>query len=408
MLGQYLLGSMKLNVTRWHGLPVITAEITGSSLWLNEKIMTVSQENTDPANQNDIAIDCQGLWKIFGKNSAEAMKAIQTDNLSKTEIHENYDCIVGVKDATFSVRRGEIFCIMGLSGSGKSTLIRHINRLIEPTAGKIFISNQDVNALSNSKLREMRADKIGMVFQNMALMPHKSVIDNVAFSLEVRGYKIKERREIAMRAIKSVELDGWEHDYPDQLSGGMQQRVGLARAIAADPEILLMDEPFSALDPLIRRQLQNRFMALSAQMNKTTVFITHDLDEAIRIGDRIAIMKDGVLVQIGTPEDIVTNPIDDYVADFVAGISKLHLISAAKIMQPIEQYEKEHGKIDPENCVQCSAQQSLDDLINLSVSTESPLIINDNNKQVGVIGKNILLRAVRGDTGNQSDAKKSA
>ncbi len=296
--------------------------------------------------QREDVIRCEGIWKIFGDKSQQAMEAIRRDKLSKREIHDRFDCVVGVQDATFSVGRGEIFGIMGLSGSGKSTLIRHINRLIEPTSGTVLIEGQNVNAMNPRDLRSLRAEKIGMVFQSMALMPHRTVRDNVVFSLEVRGVSEAKRAEVAARAIAAVDLTGWENKYPDELSGGMQQRVGLARAIAADPTILLMDEPFSALDPLIRRQLQGTFMQLSAELHKTTVFITHDLDEAIRIGDRIAIMKDGVLVQIGTPEEIVTRPADDYVAEFVAGISKLDLVTAARIMQPLAQYQQENGPQD--------------------------------------------------------------
>ncbi len=349
------------------------------------------------ARQNDHVIDCQNLWKIFGKNADKAMQAVQENGLGKLEIRDQYDCVVGVQNASFSVDRGEIFCIMGLSGSGKSTLIRHVNRLIEPTSGKIFIEGENVNALSASHMRQLRAEKIGMVFQNMALMPHKTVIDNVGFSLEVRGHNANARRDVAMRAIDAVELNGWDQKYPDELSGGMQQRVGLARAIAADPTILLMDEPFSALDPLIRRQLQDRFMALSAEMKKTTLFITHDLDEAIRIGDRIAIMKDGIFVQVGTPEDIVTNPVDDYVADFVAGISKLGLISAGKVMESFQKYEQRHGTPDVDHCPQATPEQSLNELINLSITTQAPVIIHANGKPIGVVTKNLLLRAVKGE-----------
>jgi glycine betaine/proline transport system ATP-binding protein len=305
--------------------------------------------------------------------------------------------VVGVRDASFSVRRGEIFCIMGLSGSGKSTLIRHINRLIEPSAGTILIEGQNINDLSQKDLRAMRAEKIGMVFQSMALMPHRTVLENVAFSQEVRGHDVKERTERALRAIKAVELDGWEAKYPDELSGGMQQRVGLARAIAADPSILLMDEPFSALDPLIRRQLQDKFMSLSAEMKKTTLFITHDLDEAIRIGHRIAIMKDGVLVQIGTPEDIVTNPVDDYVADFVAGISKLDLISAKKIMEPLEAYVRRNGPVDLAGWPEAHPDHSLHALVDLSIATHHPIIVTADGKPVGVVSKNALLRGIKGE-----------
>jgi glycine betaine/proline transport system ATP-binding protein len=306
--------------------------------------------------------------------------------------------VVGVRDASFSVSRGEIFCIMGLSGSGKSTLIRHINRLIEPTSGTIHIEGQNINDLSQKDLRVLRAEKIGMVFQNMALMPHRTVLENVAFGQQVRGHDVKARTQTALRAIKAVELNGWERKYPDELSGGMQQRVGLARAIAADPAILLMDEPFSALDPLIRRQLQDKFMALSAEMKKTTLFITHDLDEAIRIGDRIAIMKDGVLVQIGTPEDIVTNPADDYVADFVAGISKLDLILAKKIMEPVVAYTQRKGPLDLDAWPEAHPDQSLDQLVDLSIATQHPIIVKIDGKPMGVVTKNALLRGIKGDT----------
>ncbi|MDA0720773.1 MAG: glycine betaine/L-proline ABC transporter ATP-binding protein [Proteobacteria bacterium] len=347
---------------------------------------------------DDAVIRCDGVWKIFGKRAQEAFKAVQSRGLSKEDIRDQYDCVVGVRDASFSVKRGEIFCIMGLSGSGKSTLIRHINRLIEPSAGAILIEGQNINDLSQKDLRAMRAEKIGMVFQNMALMPHRTVLENVAFSQEVRGHDVKDRTETALRAIKAVELDGWETKYPDELSGGMQQRVGLARAIAADPSILLMDEPFSALDPLIRRQLQDKFMSLSAEMKKTTLFITHDLDEAIRIGHRIAIMKDGVLVQIGTPEDIVTNPVDDYVADFVAGISKLDLISAKKIMEPLEAYVRLNGPVDLVGWPEAHPDHSLHKLVDLSIATHHPIIVKADGKPVGVVTKNALLRGIKGET----------
>ena len=310
----------------------------------------MSTTNSQSSNHNDAVIECRHLWKIFGDHSADAMRAIQNEGLSKNEIRDKYRCVVGVQDASFTVGEGEVFCIMGLSGSGKSTLIRHINLLIEPTYGEVFIEGQDISQLGTVELRALRSTKIGMVFQNMALMPHRTVRDNVAFALEVRGIDRDVRYQTADQAIETVELQGWNDRYPDELSGGMQQRVGLARAIAADPHILLMDEPFSALDPLIRRQLQDQFLTLSAEMKKTTLFITHDLDEAIRIGHRIAIMKDGALVQIGTPEEIVTDPVDDYVADFVAGISKLQLVTAQKVMQSIEQYENSYGPLDSTDC----------------------------------------------------------
>lgn len=341
-------------------------------------------------------IECRHLWKIFGKRAELAMEAIENRGLGKTEVRDQFNCVVGVQDASFTVTEGEIFCIMGLSGSGKSTLIRHVNRLIEPTSGEVLIEGQDINRLGASELRELRASKIGMVFQNMALMPHRTVRDNVAFALETRGMGRKRRYAIADEAIAKVELDGWNDRYPDELSGGMQQRVGLARAIAANPHILLMDEPFSALDPLIRRQLQDQFMELAASMKKTTLFITHDLDEAIRIGDRIAIMKDGALVQIGTPEAIVTEPVDDYVSDFVAGISKLNLVTAHKVMEEIEDYQHEHGSLDVAACLTAAPTDNLDALVDLSIDSDQPIVIVADGKPVGVVTKHNLLRGIQG------------
>ena len=281
-------------------------------------------------------IELKNVWKIFGEQSIQAMQAIEARGLSKPQVLEEFSCVVGIADCSFTVQRGEIFCVMGLSGSGKSTMVRHLNRLIEPTAGSISVLGKDMLSLGGDALREMRAKHIGMVFQHMALLPHRTVLDNVGFPLQVRGEPKSRRWEVSQKCLDMVNLDGYENRFPRELSGGMQQRVGLARALASDPEVLLMDEPFSALDPLNRRQLQDQFMTLSAELNKTTVFITHDLDEAIRIGNRIAIMKDGRIVQVGTPEDIVTNPADDYVRDFVEGISKLKLVFAHSIMEPLE------------------------------------------------------------------------
>jgi len=358
----------------------------------------LTEKGGDPLSKesDEPIIRCQGIWKVFGDAAEEAMQAISNEGLSNDEVRRRYDCVVAVRDASFSVARGEIFCIMGLSGSGKSTLIRHINRLIEPTAGSIFIEDRDVNAMSQKELRALRAEKIGMVFQNVALMPHRTVRDNVTFSLEVRGAPDTKRAAVARRAIEAVDLAGWDDMYPDELSGGMQQRVGLARAIAADPAILLMDEPFSALDPLIRRQLQTTFMDLSARMRKTTVFITHDLDEAIRIGDRIAIMKDGVLVQIGTPEEIVTRPADDYVADFVAGISRLDLVTAERVMQPYQEWRHANDVRNTTNWPVASPDDKLDALVDLAVGAEHPIIVQANGVNLGVVTKKTLLRGIQG------------
>ncbi len=222
-------------------------------------------------------VECKNLWKIYGIKDKEALTAIQAEGLNKDEVRERFGCTVGVVDATFSVNQGEIFCIMGLSGSGKSTLVRHVNRLIEPTAGQVLIDGEDIGKANEEELRRLRAEKIGMVFQHMALLPHRNVRANAGFALELRKLAREERLKEAEKALKMVGLDGWETYYPDELSGGMQQRVGLARAIAANPDILLMDEPFSALDPLIRRQLQDQCLELSNMMKKTTIFLTQDL-----------------------------------------------------------------------------------------------------------------------------------
>ena len=340
-------------------------------------------------------VELRNVWKIFGSRAAEALAAMQSQKLSKKDVQAQFGCVVGVQDASLTVQEGEVFCVMGLSGSGKSTLVRHINRLLEPTAGEILIHGEDVMKKSAKELRQLRAEKIGMVFQNIALLPHRTVLDNVALPLDVRGMTRRKRREIAERALALVELTGWEHHYAHELSGGMQQRVGLARAMAADPDILLMDEPFSALDPLIRRQLQDEFIHLSEVTNKTTIFITHDLDEAIRVGHRIAIMKDGLLVQIGTPEEIVTNPADEYVAEFVAGISRLKLISAHSIMQPMTVAANETAELlaaprTPEST-------DLDHLIDIAVKHAGPIIItNDAGDDIGVVDREHLLRGIQG------------
>jgi glycine betaine/proline transport system ATP-binding protein len=345
---------------------------------------------------SEIEIECRHVWKLFGERAQEALQAAQHREMSKTEVLEQYQCVIGVADASFEVQRGEIFCIMGLSGSGKSTLVRHINRLIEPTAGEILINGQDINQMSDYELRRLRAEKIGMVFQNMALFPHRTVRDNVAFGLEVRKIGKEQRYTQAEEKLTLVQLEGWGDRYPNELSGGMQQRVGLARALAADPDILLMDEPFSALDPLIRRQLQQQFLDLSSQVHKTTLFITHDLDEAIRLGHRIAIMKDGRLVQIGTPEQIVTQPADEYVADFVQGISRLKLVYAHTVMQPIEAFRTDHGD-DLSGCPTAQEDADLDALVDLAVDTDRPIVIvNGDGQQVGVVTKQALLRGIQG------------
>ncbi|MEM6310799.1 MAG: betaine/proline/choline family ABC transporter ATP-binding protein [Pseudomonadota bacterium] len=345
---------------------------------------------------DDAVVELENVWKIFGSRADEAMSAIRTEGIGKPEVLERFEAVVGVKDASFSVAKGEIFCLMGLSGSGKSTLVRHINRLIEPTTGNIRIMGEDIGAMKTEQLRATRADKIGMVFQNMALLPHRSVRDNIGFALELRGMDGYTRARAADKALETVSLHGYGDRLPSELSGGMQQRVGLARALAADPEILLMDEPFSALDPLIRRNLQDEFLGLAQNVNKTTVFITHDLDEAIRMGDRIGIMKDGEIVQIGTAEDIVTAPADEYVADFVAGISRLKLVSAAKIMINPDEFSAKYGPLNGRDHPEAAPTDDLDTLVGLSTGTDLPVLIKDDGHVVGIVSKDTLLRGLQG------------
>ncbi|QIZ20556.1 ATP-binding cassette domain-containing protein [Candidatus Pelagibacter giovannonii] len=342
----------------------------------------------------DSAIKIKNVWKIFGNNSKEALNAIQNEHISKQEALEKYNSVIGVSDVSFNVKKGEIFCVMGLSGSGKSTLVRHINRLLEPTSGQILINNEDVMKFDAKSLQDLRNKKIGMVFQNFALMPHRSVLDNIAMPLEIRGISKNDRLDTANKILDIVELQGWGNKFAHELSGGMQQRVGLARALAADPDVLLMDEPFSALDPLIRRQLQAEFIKLSKQMKKTTVFITHDLDEAVRVGHRIAIMRDGKVIQIGTPEEIVMKPADSYVADFVKGISRLKIVQAKSIMQPVEKFEKKFGLIG-KNLESVNENDLLNKLIEKSSIKDEPiLVINSDNKNIGIITQADLLKAV--------------
>src|SRR5262245_27223884 len=345
---------------------------------------------------NEPTIECKGLWKIFGRREHEALAAARDKGLGKKELREQFDCVVGVANVSFSVQKGEIFCVMGLSGSGKSTLVRHLNCLIEPTAGEVNILGKSVGMLNAAELRMLRADHVGMVFQNMALLPHRTVHENVALSLELKGADRKQCMEVAEETLKLVDLAGWGSRYPDELSGGMKQRVGLARAMAAAPEVLLMAEPFSALDPLIRRQLQKQFIDLAKVMRKTTVFITHDLDEAIRLGDHTAIKKDGRIVQIGTPEDIVTAPADDYVAEFVGGISRLNLVTAAKIMEPLKRTQ-EKVSIADKNYLRVQPSATLNQLVTLACQTDEPILVAEGQTPIGVISKRALLMGIQGN-----------
>ncbi len=279
----------------------------------------------------EILIQVNNLFKIFGKNPERALPLIQAGK-SKEEIFKKTSLIVGLDNVSFDVMKGETFVLMGLSGCGKSTLLRCLNRLVDPTDGEIVINGNDISKMNDEEIRMFRRHNIGMIFQNFALLPHRSVIDNVAFGLEIQGMPTQERHEKSMEAIRLVGLAGYETSMPNQLSGGMKQRVGLARALASDADILLMDEAFSALDPLIRRDMQDELIDLQQRVNKTIIFVTHDLDEGLKIGSRIALMKDGKIIQVGTAEEILMNPGNEYVERFVADVDMTRVLTAQDVM----------------------------------------------------------------------------
>ncbi|MDH3807944.1 MAG: glycine betaine/L-proline ABC transporter ATP-binding protein ProV [Desulfuromonadales bacterium] len=278
----------------------------------------------------EVKVSVKNLFKIFGPHPKKALGMLE-QGLAKEEIFEKTETTIGVQNASFEIYTGEIFVIMGLSGSGKSTMVRMINRLIEPTVGQVFIDNEDIVSMTNDELVKMRRKKMSMVFQSFALMPHMTVLQNAAFGLEMDGIDKQTREARALEALEQVGLEAWAGSMPDELSGGMQQRVGLARGLAVDPDILLMDEAFSALDPLIRTEMQDELLKLQAKAKRTIVFISHDLDEAMRIGDRIAIMEGGSVVQVGTPEEILQNPADDYVRAFFRGVDPTNILTAGDI-----------------------------------------------------------------------------
>ena len=276
----------------------------------------------------------KNLWKVFGNDPSLAL-TVENSGKSRTEIQSEFGQIVALRDVSFSVRKGETFVVMGLSGSGKSTLVRCLIRLIDATSGNIYVDGEDVTSFDDTNLMDFRRTKVSMVFQNFGLLPHRNVMDNACYGLEIKGMPRQERYEMAKRMIDLVGLSGWENSRVSQLSGGMQQRVGLARALAVEPEILLMDEPFSGLDPLIRRQMRSELADLQKELKKTMVFITHDLDEAVTVGDRIAIMRDGEIIQMGTPEEIILNPIDEFVTEFTEDVSKDRILNASSVsVQP--------------------------------------------------------------------------
>ncbi len=282
---------------------------------------------------HDTCVQVAGVWKVFGPRAEQAID-LSCSGASRADVLAQTGCTIGVKDVTFDVRPGETFVVMGLSGSGKSTLIRCVARLTEVTRGRVLLDDHDLTAMDERALREVRRRKMSMVFQHFGLFPHRMVIDNAAYGLEVQGIAKAERHERATSVLEAVGLRGYERHYPQQLSGGMQQRVGLARALAVDPKVLFFDEPFSALDPLIRRDMQDELIRLQGELQRTLVFITHDFAEAIKLGDRIAIMKDGVFDQIGTAAELITRPATDYVREFVTDIPKAKVLTASDVMTP--------------------------------------------------------------------------
>ncbi|WP_182524857.1 quaternary amine ABC transporter ATP-binding protein [Nocardioides dongkuii] len=332
------------------------------------------------------ALRVDGLWKIFGPRAEKILGTPDAD-LGRTELKARTGCVAAVKDVSFEVAPGEVFVVMGLSGSGKSTLVRCLTRLIEPTAGAITLDGRDVVAASEAELRDLRRHKVSMVFQHFGLLPHRQVLDNVAYGLEVRGVKKTARHARAQELVDLVGLTGNERSYPDQLSGGMQQRVGLARALANDPSILLFDEPFSALDPLIRRDMQDEVVRLQAELQKTAVFITHDLNEALRLGDRILIMRDGEVVQVGTPAEIVARPADDYVRDFVSDVPRSHVLTLEYVMRPPEPTDSLEGPVmAPDVVVRQAARAAL--------ASEHPVQVVRDGELVGIVDDDAILRVV--------------
>jgi glycine betaine/proline transport system ATP-binding protein len=334
-------------------------------------------------------IAASGIWKIFGPK-ADRILGTEDAELTRAELRERTGCVAAVRDVSFEVWPGEVFVVMGLSGSGKSTLVRTLIRLIEPTAGSIRIADQDVTAASPAELRELRRHQVSMVFQHFGLLAHRRVIDNVAFGLEIRGMAKEERAARARELLRLVGLDEVENQFPDQLSGGMQQRVGVARAFATNPAVMLYDEPFSALDPLIRRDMQDEVCRLQEETGQTMVFITHDLSEALRLGDRIAIMRDGAIVQLGTPEELVGSPADEYVENFVRDVPRSHVLTLRWIMREPQAGERLDGqRLDVGTVVR--------DAVPVLAESDRPVIAVDGERVVGVVDRVTVLNAIAGE-----------
>lgn len=401
---------------------------------------------------NQARISCRNVWKVFGPDPQQAMETI-SEGMSKEEVLEKTGHVVAVRDVSFDVKEGEVFVIMGLSGSGKSTIIRCLNRLIEPTAGQITVDGVDISTLGKSELNALRRHKLCMVFQHFALLPHRTVLDNVAYGLEIQGLDKGGQHKKAMEMLDMVGLKGWESSYPDELSGGMQQRVGLARALAIDPEIMLLDEAFSALDPLIRRQMQDEFISLMSEVHKTIVFITHDLNEALKMGDSVAIMKDGAIVQVGSPEEIVATPADDYVSEFVRDVPLSKVVPVRSIMRwpqailyawqgpqvamrALRQFNTDHALvvdrksrflgsimaddlkaaaasgvarlegIVEESELQIGPDQPIEELIPLAASSDHPVaVVDEDGRLIGEVPQHALLMGMMGEEHGAEIAK---
>jgi len=335
-------------------------------------------------------LDVRGLWKVFGprgRGGADGVVGTALADLAPAELKERTGCVAAVRDVSFTVATNEVFVVMGLSGSGKSTLVRCLTRLLEPTAGTVLFDGEDIGAADPRRLRELRRHRFAMVFQNFGLLPHRRVIDNIAYGLEVRGTPRQLRYRRAAEVLELVNLNGYENAYPDQLSGGMQQRVGLGRALAVDPDVLFFDEPFSALDPLIRRDMQNEVIRLHHEVGKTMVFITHDLHEALRLGDRILIMRDGRMVQLGRPDEVVGAPADDYVRDFVSDVPRSHVLTLAWVLRAVAPDDSLDGpELGPDLVVRDAARVVL--------GATAPVKVVRDGELLGVVDAEAMLRVI--------------
>jgi len=337
----------------------------------------------------DPVVAVRDLWKVFGPAAADVPTSSDLAALSPRELLKQTGCTAAVREVTFDVAPGEVFVVMGLSGSGKSTLVRCLTRLIEPTSGQVLFEGEDIRAADARRLRDLRRHKFAMVFQHFGLLPHRRVVDNIAYGLEIRGATRAERARRAMEVIELVGLAGYEQAFPDQLSGGMQQRVGLGRALAADPEVLFFDEPFSALDPLIRRDMQQEVIRLHREVGKTMVFITHDLSEALKLGDRIVIMRDGQIVQTGRGDELVGAPADDYVRDFVRDVPRSDVLTLRWIMRPVQPDDELDGpELGPDVVVREATRAVL--------AADRPVKVVDDGQLLGIVGDDEILAIVAG------------